>query len=165
MSKEDVLNLLAGGRITIEEASQLLAALDPLCCKVSPKGAISVYGLQQMPVTLYADQWERLLAFGDQLRAFVQEWEGKDYRGEHAAERGGKKVPYTARIARKAAAPRPCPAFATGPRSVPVSTAPAIACARRPSTRIDGNEPFRWGLRAKSFLGWILAPLLAVVRS
>tara|TARA_B100001248_G_scaffold240004_1_gene205660 strand:- start:470 stop:916 length:447 start_codon:yes stop_codon:yes gene_type:complete len=30
--------------------------------KVSTKGAISVYGLQRMPVTLYAGQWERIIA-------------------------------------------------------------------------------------------------------
>ena len=29
--------------------------------KVSAKGAISVYGLQRMPVTLYAGQWERIM--------------------------------------------------------------------------------------------------------
>lgn len=29
--------------------------------KVSTKGAISVYGLQRMPVTLYAGQWERIM--------------------------------------------------------------------------------------------------------
>ena len=29
--------------------------------KVSQKGAISVYGLQRMPVTLYAGQWERII--------------------------------------------------------------------------------------------------------
>lgn len=32
--------------------------------KVSRKGAVSVYGLQRMPVTLYAEQWERFLADG-----------------------------------------------------------------------------------------------------
>lgn len=30
--------------------------------KVSQKGAISIYGLQRMPVTLYAGQWERIVA-------------------------------------------------------------------------------------------------------
>jgi len=29
--------------------------------KVSTKGAISIYGLQRMPVTLYAEQWERII--------------------------------------------------------------------------------------------------------
>lgn len=44
-----------------------------LYCKVSPKGAISVYGLQRVPVTLYVEQWERLLAFADDIRQFMQQ--------------------------------------------------------------------------------------------
>ena len=44
-----------------------------LYCKVSQKGAVSLYGLQRMPVTLYVEQWERLLAFADELRAFLKE--------------------------------------------------------------------------------------------
>jgi hypothetical protein len=42
-----------------------------LRCKVSAKKAVSVYGLQRMPVTLYAEQWERLLGFGEELKAFI----------------------------------------------------------------------------------------------
>ena len=41
--------------------------------KVSEKGGLSVYGLQRMPVTLYADQWERLLNDQDRLKAFIVE--------------------------------------------------------------------------------------------
>ena len=44
-----------------------------LYCKVSAKGAISVYGLQRMPVTLYVEQWDRLLAVADDLREFIKE--------------------------------------------------------------------------------------------
>jgi len=32
-----------------------------------------VYGLQRMPVTLYVEQWERLLAFSDEIRTFIGE--------------------------------------------------------------------------------------------
>jgi hypothetical protein len=42
-----------------------------LSCKVSEKGAVSVYGLQRMPVTLYAEQWERLLAFAEEVKSFI----------------------------------------------------------------------------------------------
>jgi hypothetical protein len=42
-----------------------------LSCKVSEKGAVSVYGLQRMPVTLYVEQWERLLAFVEELKRFI----------------------------------------------------------------------------------------------
>jgi len=38
---------------------------------VSEKGAVSVYGLQRMPVTLYAEQWERLLAFAEDVKKFI----------------------------------------------------------------------------------------------
>ena len=39
--------------------------------KVSEKGAVSVYGLQRFPVTLYAEQWETLLASAETIRAFI----------------------------------------------------------------------------------------------
>jgi hypothetical protein len=41
--------------------------------KVSGKGAVSVYGLGRFPVTLYQEQWMRLLAIGDDIRAFIQD--------------------------------------------------------------------------------------------
>jgi len=48
-----------------------------LSFKVSEKGGVSVYGLGRFPVTLYAEQWERLLAAVDELRAFVAQEKGK----------------------------------------------------------------------------------------
>lgn len=76
--KEDILADLQSGKIQVAEASKMLAELEQpkrgaLYCKVSPKGGLSVYGLQRMPVTLYAEQWERLLAFADTVREFIQE--------------------------------------------------------------------------------------------
>ena len=66
MKKEEILAKLQAGELSVEEASKLLADTAPkrgqLYCKVSEKGAISVYGLQRMPVTLYVEQWTRLLA-------------------------------------------------------------------------------------------------------
>ena len=41
--------------------------------KVSEKGAVSVYGLGRFPVTLYKEQWEKLLDMADELRAFIRE--------------------------------------------------------------------------------------------
>ena len=41
--------------------------------KVGEKGGVSVYGLGRFPVTLYAEQWEKLLAAADELRAFVEQ--------------------------------------------------------------------------------------------
>ena len=78
MKKDEILAKLAAGEISTEEASKLLeeaeqAKRGSLYCKVSQKGAVSVYGLQRMPVTLYVEQWERLLDFGDEIRKFLQE--------------------------------------------------------------------------------------------
>jgi hypothetical protein len=78
MTKEEILAKLADGQVSVDEASKLLAELETakrgtLYCKVSQKGAVSLYGLQRMPVTLYVEQWERLLAFSDELRAFLVE--------------------------------------------------------------------------------------------
>jgi hypothetical protein len=41
--------------------------------KVSEKGGVSVYGLGRFPVTLYYEQWIRLLDQAEQLRAFLEE--------------------------------------------------------------------------------------------
>ncbi len=45
--------------------------------KVSEKGGLSVYGLGRFPVTLYQEQWLKLLDMADDIRAFI---------GEHQAE-------------------------------------------------------------------------------
>jgi hypothetical protein len=41
--------------------------------KVSEKGGVSVYGLGRFPVTLYYEQWIRLLDQADQIREFMEE--------------------------------------------------------------------------------------------
>ena len=41
--------------------------------RVSEKGGVSVYGLGRFPVTLYYEQWTRLLDHADQIRAFMEE--------------------------------------------------------------------------------------------
>jgi hypothetical protein len=41
--------------------------------KVSDKGAVSIYGLQRFPVTLYADQWLAILARKEQLLKFISD--------------------------------------------------------------------------------------------
>ena len=77
MNKEEILKKLAAGELEVDAASKMLAELEPpkrgsLYCKVSEKGAISVYGLQRMPVTLYVEQWERLLGFADEIKDFMK---------------------------------------------------------------------------------------------
>jgi hypothetical protein len=41
--------------------------------KVSEKGGVSVYGLGRFPVTLYKEQWTRLLDMSDDIRTFIKE--------------------------------------------------------------------------------------------
>jgi hypothetical protein len=41
--------------------------------KVGEKGGVSVYGLGRFPVTLYYEQWNRLLDTADKLKAFLEE--------------------------------------------------------------------------------------------
>jgi len=49
----------------------------PVSLKVSEKGGVSVYGLGRFPVTLYKEQWAKLLDMADEIRAFIQENESK----------------------------------------------------------------------------------------
>ncbi len=44
--------------------------------KVSEKGGLSVYGLGRFPVTLYREQWEKLLGMADEIRNFIRENDG-----------------------------------------------------------------------------------------
>lgn len=67
------------------ELESRLAAQHTLRCKVSEKGAVSVYGLNaRWPVTLYAGQWERLAAYMPSLLAFMAE-----HRGELSTKSNG----------------------------------------------------------------------------
>ena len=80
LTKMDILQKVASGEIQPDDATKLLQDVTGnrgLYCKVSQKGAISVYGLQRMPVTLYVEQWGRLLDFADDIRAFAKENDGE----------------------------------------------------------------------------------------
>ena len=59
----------AEARATAAEAKS--ARTGTLTLKVSEKGGISLYGLQRMPVTLYVNQWEKLIAHVPTLQAFM----------------------------------------------------------------------------------------------
>jgi hypothetical protein len=45
--------------------------------KVSEKGAVSVYGLGRFPVTLYQEQWTKLLAMAADIKGFIEENKAK----------------------------------------------------------------------------------------
>jgi len=48
-----------------------------LSFKVGEKGGVSVYGLGRFPVTLYYEQWNRLLEAGPKIREFLEENKGR----------------------------------------------------------------------------------------
>jgi hypothetical protein len=45
--------------------------------KVSEKGGVSVYGLGRFPVTLYKEQWTKLLDMAEDIRVFIRENEAR----------------------------------------------------------------------------------------
>ena len=45
--------------------------------KIGEKGGLSVYGLGRFPVTLYKEQWAKLLDMAQEIRAFIKENEGR----------------------------------------------------------------------------------------
>ena len=58
----------------------------PLRLKVSAKGALSVYGLGRFPVTLYKEQWARLLDAVDDIRAYLADHDSElKGKGDKAA--------------------------------------------------------------------------------
>lgn len=59
-------------RLRAENAALKKGASKGLSLRVSEKGALSVYGLGRFPVTLYKEQWLKLLDMTDDLRAFIK---------------------------------------------------------------------------------------------
>jgi hypothetical protein len=60
-------------RLRAENETLKKPARGQMFLKVSEKGALSVYGLGRFPVTLYREQWEKLLTMADQIRQFIQD--------------------------------------------------------------------------------------------
>jgi hypothetical protein len=58
-------------RLEAENAALKAKQNVPLTLKVSEKGAVSLYGMGRFPVTLYAEQWNKVLEHGDKIRAFI----------------------------------------------------------------------------------------------
>jgi hypothetical protein len=67
---EDVQAELARLRAENERLKQ--TGRSKLAMKVSEKGALSVYGMGRFPVTLYKEQWLRLLSMGEEIKAFIE---------------------------------------------------------------------------------------------
>jgi hypothetical protein len=60
-------------RLRAENESLKKPARGQMSLKVSEKGALSVYGLGRFPVTLYREQWEKLLGMTEEIRKFIRE--------------------------------------------------------------------------------------------
>jgi hypothetical protein len=59
-------------RLRVENEMLKKGRTGQLWMKVSEKGALSLYGLGRFPVTLYKEQWERVLNFAGDLREFIE---------------------------------------------------------------------------------------------
>jgi hypothetical protein len=60
-------------RLRAENESLKKPARGQISLKVSEKGGLSVYGLGRFPVTLYREQWEKLLGLADDIRSFIRD--------------------------------------------------------------------------------------------
>jgi hypothetical protein len=60
-------------RLRAENEALKRSSSKGLSMKVSEKGALSVYGLGRFPVTLYKEQWLRLLDLTDDIKAFIKQ--------------------------------------------------------------------------------------------
>ena len=58
-------------RLRNENAALKKGAATGVTMKVSEKGALSIYGMGRFPVTLYKEQWLKLLGMSDDIRAFI----------------------------------------------------------------------------------------------
>ena len=69
MSDDDLKNELE--RLRAENAALKKGAATGITMKVSEKGGLSVYGMGRFPITLYKEQWLKLLDMADAIRAFI----------------------------------------------------------------------------------------------
>ena len=75
MSDEDMKAELE--RLRSENAALKKGAATGITMKVSEKGALSIYGMGRFPVTLYKEQWLKLLDLSDDIRTFIAANEGQ----------------------------------------------------------------------------------------
>ncbi len=75
MSDEDLKAELE--RLRSENAALKKGASSGISMKVSEKGAVSIYGMGRFPVTLYKEQWLKLLDMAPEIRGFIAANEAK----------------------------------------------------------------------------------------
>ena len=59
-------------RLRAENAALKKTSSKGISMKVSEKGGLSIYGLGRFPITLYKEQWNKLLDMADDIRAFLK---------------------------------------------------------------------------------------------
>jgi hypothetical protein len=64
-------------RLRAENAALKKSPIKGVSMKVSEKGGLSVYGMGRFPVTLYKEQWLKLLDMSDDIRAFITAHQGE----------------------------------------------------------------------------------------
>jgi hypothetical protein len=74
MSDDDLKQELE--RLRNENAALKKGAATGITMKVSEKGGLSVYGMGRFPVTLYKEQWLKLLDMSEDIRSFIKANEG-----------------------------------------------------------------------------------------
>ena len=71
MSEEDLKAELA--KLRAENESLKKSSARGISLKVSQKGAVSLYGMGRFPVTLYKEQWLKILEMTDVIRNFIKD--------------------------------------------------------------------------------------------
>jgi hypothetical protein len=64
-------------RLRKENESLKKGAAKGISMKVSEKGGLSVYGLGRFPITLYQEQWTKLLDMSEEIRGFIAAHQGE----------------------------------------------------------------------------------------
>lgn len=59
-------------RLRSENSALKKGAATGITMKVSEKGGLSVYGMGRFPITLYKEQWLKLMDMSDAMRAFIE---------------------------------------------------------------------------------------------
>ena len=79
-----ILEDLKSGKYSVDKAQELLtklklSELKKVTYKVSPKGAISFYGIRRLPITLYSEEFTQLMEIGNSIefQKFLVDNEGK----------------------------------------------------------------------------------------
>ena len=72
---DDLKNELA--RLRAENERLKKGASKGTSLRVSEKGGVSVYGLGRFPVTLYKEQWKKLLDMSEEIRSFIEAHESE----------------------------------------------------------------------------------------